>query len=483
MADTKLNIVIAAKDGASSALSGVAARLGSVVAAARRAGDGLGSGLLRGVTSMPAQLAALSGGALTLGAAFATAKASVEKASEFEDIRTSFITLLGSTDAAQKRMDELSKFAASTPFDIPGVARASKTLETLTRGALSTGPGLTLVGDVAASTGVQFDEMAVTIGRAYDGIASGRAVGESLMRLQELGALSGDARGKIESMQAAGQKGAAVWSVMSGELARFGGEMDRRSGTFSGKMSNMKDNWDSLLRAFGEPVMDSLKPFLDDLGAWFEKLKPAAVEFGNTVSGAIDLVRAAFADSSLWSKALATLSAVGSTAALVIGNHIGNSLKAAAAMFAGALIAAAKSAGNVLSGGDANYADEFAAATDSMGKALEIDTSGAATDFALILKSELHDIWGDLPERVAKPSETVNKATPSSSDTAKQFSPKALGSSGDDLAKVGIFAGGAAGAMNYARRTADASERMAKSLGVLERNISAGPRTYSPSWG
>ena len=83
-----------------------------------------------------------------------------------ETMETNFITLLGSAEAAKARMQELADFAQSTPFDVPGVAQASRTLETLTRGALSTGAGLTLVGDVASGTGVPFEDLAVTVARA-----------------------------------------------------------------------------------------------------------------------------------------------------------------------------------------------------------------------------------------------------------------------------------------------------------------------------
>jgi hypothetical protein len=66
-----------------------------------------------------------------------------------ETLETAFIPLLGSADAAQKRIADLSKFAAETPFELPEVAKASRTLETLTQGALATSEGLRLVGDVA----------------------------------------------------------------------------------------------------------------------------------------------------------------------------------------------------------------------------------------------------------------------------------------------------------------------------------------------
>lgn len=475
MADTKLNIVIAAKDSASAVLGAVGAKLSGIKNAV---GSGLGA-VASPFTGIVAKMAAVAGGAVSMGAAFKVAHDSIEKTSEFEDIETSFVTLLGSTDAAKKRMDELSKFAASTPFDIPGVARASKTLETLTRGALSTGPGLTLVGDVAASTGTQFDEMAVTIGRAYDGLTSGRAVGESLQRLQELGTLSGTTRAKLEQMQSSGQKGAAVWSVLAQELGRFGGEMDRRSQTFSGKMSNMKDAWDSLQRAFGEPVIDALKPLLDDLGAWFEKLKPAAAEFGQKVAGAIELIRKAFADGTLWTKAGQTMQAVFDTAVGYLYNKLLESFKMATATLYAGIAAAGDQLGEVLSGGEMSkegYGRAFQRYAEEAAKVLEPD--GPPPSLAAwgdSLKEQLRTIWGGMPiPEIKKNQEVAKAAQTAAGGGASGDTTKIANMEVDSLAKVGLFAGGSAPALNYARRTADGIDRVAKGIDKLVQRAGQG---------
>ncbi len=44
------------------------------------------------------------------------------------------------------------------------------------------------------------------IGRLYDGLQSGRPVGEAMMRLQELGVISGDTRNQIENLQKSARK-------------------------------------------------------------------------------------------------------------------------------------------------------------------------------------------------------------------------------------------------------------------------------------
>lgn len=179
-------------------------------------------------------------------------------ASQMEDLQASFTTLLGGAGEAKYRLEELAKFASSTPFELPEVARASRVLETLTQGALATGSGLRMVGDVAAVTQQPIEELAMWIGRLYDGLQSGRSVGEATMRLQELGVMSGQVRSKIEDMQAAGHRGEAVWQVAAASFGKFSGEMERRSKTLSGSMSNLSDSLSGLARAAYEPNLPGL---------------------------------------------------------------------------------------------------------------------------------------------------------------------------------------------------------------------------------
>lgn len=177
----------------------------------------------------------LSGGLLIgIGKGFLSATTQVE------NLETQFKTLLGSTDKAKERIAELSDFASKTPFQLEEVAQASRILETLTKGALSTGEGLRLVGDASATTGANFKELSMWVGRAYDGLQSNRPIGEATMRLQELGLVSGDTRSKIEALQKQGQ-GKKAWQVLRAELEKNNGGMEDLSKTTTGLWSTTKD--------------------------------------------------------------------------------------------------------------------------------------------------------------------------------------------------------------------------------------------------
>jgi hypothetical protein len=248
------------------------------------------------LASLGATVAKITAGAgLAAGAGMSALIAkSIGKAADMETLETAFAPLIGGAAKAKQRIAELAEFANATPFELPEVAAASRVLETLTKGALSTKAGLTLVGDVAAATNTPFQEIATSIGRLYGGLQSGRPVGEAAQRLQELGVISGDVRGRIENLQAEGKKGPEVWAVATKALSAFSGSMERQSVTWNGKMSTLGDAVSMTMAKFGQPIMDSLKPFLDGLTAHIESLQSMAVAAGQKIAGAFDIAMAAW---------------------------------------------------------------------------------------------------------------------------------------------------------------------------------------------
>jgi hypothetical protein len=275
------------------AFQGAFSRIGS---SGQAAFQGLSAAVRTTATTMSAALATVgvAGGVGGIGAGIALTMKSISSAANMEGLETAFVPLLGGADKAQARIKELANFAAATPFELPEVAKASRVLETLTKGALSTGEGLRMVGDVAATTGQPFDEVAVTIGRLYDGLQSGRPVGEALARLQELGAVSGDVRGRIEDLQESGAAVNEVWGVAAGALGKFTGAMAAQSQTWNGKLSNLRDSVSMAMAEFGKPIMDALKPYLDSASKMAASLGKSAADFGKKVAESIKFISAAF---------------------------------------------------------------------------------------------------------------------------------------------------------------------------------------------
>lgn len=277
-------------------MGGAATRSG---ATATRAMNKMSTSGGAAIGGLAAKLAALTAGFLGVRKAVGIVKESISQAAEFSDFEASFTTLLGSADKAKERMAELAKFGETTPFQLDEVVKANRTLETLTGGALSTKEGMQMLGDTSAVAGVKINELSMWFGRLYDGIQSGRGVGEAMMRMQELGIVSGEVRGRIEEMQEAGATGSEVWDFMTASFGRFSGEMDRRSKKWNGLMSNLKDGIDALYRSFGEPIKNSLKPLLSDLVKSVGEFKKTAEDLGRVAGNGIRAFIQAFEEGSL----------------------------------------------------------------------------------------------------------------------------------------------------------------------------------------
>lgn len=311
-----------------------------------------------------AAIATAAGGAAAGVAIGAIIGKSIGKAAEMETLQTAFIPLLGGIKQAKDRIADLAAFAASTPFELPEIAAASKTLQGMTKGVLATGAGLTLVGDVASYANQSFAETATTIGRLYAALNAGRAAGEPLQRLSsDLAAISPEVRAQIEAMQKAGAKGADVWKVAEQELMQFSGSMKLQSGTWNGLMSTLKDAISMTMAKFGEPIMDSLKPYLEGATGQIEKFQAAAIKAGEKIGSAIGILQAAFADGKL-------------------GELLGQSLK----------VGFMEAVNTLAAGLRAAVAGMEAAMKQSMiGGILEASLMAATTKMAAVLQSTLAD--------------------------------------------------------------------------------------------
>lgn len=190
----------------------------------------------------------------------AIAKGMVDTNKQFERFETQFTTLLGSQEAAQKRISELSKFAIATPFELDKVTEASRLLQTFAGSDFAAGDKLRQIGDSAAATGAELENVSFWTGRLIADLKNGRPFGEAASRLGELGIMGGDVRVKMEEMQKAGKDSSEVIAFYFESLEkRFSGSMDRMSKTLEGTISNLNDFKDMLLREGGEGFFEGIK--------------------------------------------------------------------------------------------------------------------------------------------------------------------------------------------------------------------------------
>jgi hypothetical protein len=214
---------------------------------------------------------------------------------EEQDLVSSFEVMLGDRKAAENRMQELIAFAGQTPFTRQEIWRSSRQLELLTGGALSTGAGLQMVGDIAAGTIQPFEEVAMWVGRLYDGLQSGRPIGQAAMRLQEMGALSGESRAKLEKLAESGKNISKTWPLAAQEFERFAGLMEKQSKNLKNIVLGTKTFFtENVIKRWGQGIADVLQPALMKFRAWrgentetIKRMGDAIEQFGRRVGGTL----------------------------------------------------------------------------------------------------------------------------------------------------------------------------------------------------
>lgn len=197
-------------------------------------------------------------GVAILGTAIATAGGfALREASKFENLEKRFKVLLGTTEQAKARLEELNQFALSTPFQVEQVAQASAILQTFAGDALATGDGLRFVGDMAAFAQQPIDQVAIHAGRVVDALQSGRPFGESAQRMQELGLISGEARANLESFQGQTLSAQEALDLFKGSVTDVDGTMAELNDTITGQLSNVEQQFRDKLRGVGEIIAET----------------------------------------------------------------------------------------------------------------------------------------------------------------------------------------------------------------------------------
>lgn len=260
--NTVVSFTLRAIDRASSAIR----RIGSAVA-------GVAKGLLSQGANIQGWVSLFQGAAGRIQGVFAGLWGAIRESFKFETLTGQFRTLLGSTEAAEERMAMLARVAEETPFDLEGVVKANRTLSVMSGDALGTREALLLVGDTAAATGGQVEELAFWVGRAYAMIKGGQPFGEAAMRLSELGAITPEVRQKMEALQAAGAGSAEVWQVLQEHLQTFSGAMAHLAQTGDGLTATLGDTWSASVRQFGDAFQGAAKDGIEFLIKLLQKLQ------------------------------------------------------------------------------------------------------------------------------------------------------------------------------------------------------------------
>lgn len=195
----------------------------------------------------------------------------LRNAGQFEGYQTSLKVMLGSADAAQKRLAELVKFAAETPFELPQVIQAGNQLQAIGK---YTEENLRMLGDLAAASGKPFEQVL----SAYAKLATGQK-GIAVDMFRDLLISQKDwveATGK--GVKASGEMEASAEEMLNSlskviQNKNFTGMMAEQSKTMLGQWSNLQDSIGQLTTKIGNELMPIAKSVMSIITPMFSFLQ------------------------------------------------------------------------------------------------------------------------------------------------------------------------------------------------------------------
>lgn len=190
---------------------------------------------------------------------------------QLEQTRVAFTSMLGSAQLADTMIADLQKFAAETPFEMPGVRSSAQQLLAFGYDAQEIIPTLTALGNAASGLGRGqdgFNHLAFVFGQIR---TTGQLMGQDVMQLAQLGVPVKDILAKNlgltkEELARIGELGidanVAIKALIDGMNERFPEMMKKQSETFEGVLSNIKDNIGQAFGLSGLPLFEDAKNML-----------------------------------------------------------------------------------------------------------------------------------------------------------------------------------------------------------------------------
>lgn len=180
---------------------------------------------------------------------------------EFQQLEVAFKTMLGSEDKANALMQQLVKTAATTPFDLQGVANGAKQLLAYGENAENVNDDLIRLGNIAAGLSQPLGDIVylygttMTQGRLYTQDLN-QFTGRGIPMIRELAKVFGVAEGEVKSLVEAGKVGfpevQKVIQNLTNEGGMFYNLMQEQSKTITGQISNIEDAISTMFNEIGK---------------------------------------------------------------------------------------------------------------------------------------------------------------------------------------------------------------------------------------
>lgn len=211
------------------------------------------------------------------------AKIGLDYNSQMEQYTTNFTTMLGSQESAVQKVEELKKFAASTPLSMDDLAKGTQTLLAFGVESENSTGILRQLGDIALGDADKMQRLSTAFGKAT---AAGKVTGDTVQQMIDAGwnpliqisQAAGETMEETQKRMSAGaisvqELQSAMEAVTTG-TGQFAGGMESASQTTQGLISTLQDNVKSKIGEAFQSVSNILQ----------SEVLPRAIEFVNSVN-------------------------------------------------------------------------------------------------------------------------------------------------------------------------------------------------------
>ena len=247
-------------------------------------------GLQKGLLTVGKVGAGAIGG---LAGAMAGASAmGVKYLSTMEQYQTKFTTILGDTKKATKLMDDIKKMASATPFELPQLADASQKLLVYGVAQEKVINTTRTLGDISLGNAQAFETLTDVFGKVS---SAGVMMTEDFNRLvdagfnpfeeitKKTGESMTDFRERMSKGQVSVQELEQAMMSATSEGGKYFQGMETQSKTLEGRISTLKDTFNSALGEAFKPLFDYISTtVMPNLQAFADKFKEVAELFRQT---------------------------------------------------------------------------------------------------------------------------------------------------------------------------------------------------------
>lgn len=201
-----------------------------------------------------------------------------------ESYTTNFEVLLGSADAANQKIKQLSEMAAATPFELSGLADATQTLLAFQVPASETNEILKMLGDVSLGDSNKLSSLALVFGQVS---SAGKLTGQDLLQFINVGfnplnyiaERTGESMEELRDRMSKGAIGIDEVKQAFVDATSAGGQfydgMNKASQTIDGLLSTLKDNVTAAFGKLATPLTNMFKAVLPDIIAQIDRISEA----------------------------------------------------------------------------------------------------------------------------------------------------------------------------------------------------------------